>query len=92
MPWLIRAVLPKLLAQVTAPSPVLNVLWPLAIQDEAIVREQGAGWTAAIRQAQEFDESVQTRLLTLLVQFVGQRFVHLSRKEIERMLKQRRRV
>jgi len=33
---------------------LFNGLLPLAIQDEAIVREQGAGWTAALRQAQEF--------------------------------------
>lgn len=85
MPWLIHGVLPDLLRQAPEPSPVLNVLRPLVVDDET-VQQQAAGWAAAIRQLPDLDAGMQARLLKLLVQFIIQRFSHLGWKEIEAML------
>jgi predicted transposase YdaD len=76
-----------LLARHPQPSPLLNVLQPLAARNVNVVQQEGASWAESIRQADDFDENMQTRLLTLLVQFVAQRFVHLPRQKIDRMLK-----
>ena len=90
-PWLITGVLPDLVKkpslqqQISSRSPELNVLRPLAA-DEETTRQEGANWTGEIRQSQ-LNAATQEKLLNLLVQFVGQRFIHLSRKEIESMLK-----
>jgi predicted transposase YdaD len=86
MPWLVRAYLPELLAQVERPSPVLHVLRPLLAQSEGEVRQAIRGWVQDLRQTPEIDEPSQERLLSLLAQFVMQKFSHLSHKEIENML------
>lgn len=87
MPWLIVGVLPDLLAQLPQSSPILNVLRPLVATDEVQVRKEAAGWSQAIRQESELDTAGKERLLNLLIQFIGQRFVDMSNKEIQAMLK-----
>ncbi|MEW5986266.1 MAG: DUF2887 domain-containing protein [Chloroflexota bacterium] len=87
MPWLIRGVLPGLLAQSPKTSPILNALRPLASQNETEVRQEAANWAASIRQLDNVDTAAQARLLDILIQFVLQRFTRLSRKEIETMLR-----
>lgn len=86
MPWLIRGIIPDLLQHVTKPSPVLNVLRPLIAQNERDVYQQGTKWTQEIQQMPQLVRSEQERLLNLLVQFLLQKFSHLDRKEIGRML------
>lgn len=81
-----RAYLPELLAQVERPSPILNVLRPLIAQSEAEVRQQGPNWVQEIRTMPAADQLSQEQLLELLVQFIVQKFRHLERKEIEKML------
>jgi predicted transposase YdaD len=85
LPWLRRYVLPDLLRQVKQPSPVLNVLRPLIATDEMQIIREGSHWTDEIRHLPE-DHGTQERLLALLAQFVGQKFSHLSRQEIDQML------
>lgn len=87
MPWLIRGVVPTLLQQVAKPSPVLNVLRPLIVQDESEVRQQAADWVQEIRHLSSLDRAGQERLLTLLVQFILQKFSHIESREIGQMLK-----
>jgi predicted transposase YdaD len=65
---------------------VLNVLRPLIAQDETEVRKQGPDWTREIRTMPAADQPTQEQLLDLLVQFIVQKFRHLERKEIEKML------
>ncbi len=84
--WLVRGVFSKLLKKVATPSPALNVLRPLA-EDESVLRQEGARWTDEIRQASGVPIATKNQLLDLLVQFIAQRLVNLSRKEIESMLK-----
>lgn len=86
-PWLIRGELPTLLTELPNPSPVLNVLRPLTAQDVQVIQSEGATWVEAIRNDPTVDAPTEAKLITLLVQFVAQRFIHLPRKEIDRMLK-----
>ncbi|MEW5988598.1 MAG: DUF2887 domain-containing protein, partial [Chloroflexota bacterium] len=67
LPWLVRGLLPDLLKQAQNVSPILNVLRPLAVEDETEIQEQAAEWTAAIRQSPELDATTQARLLDILV-------------------------
>ena len=85
--WLTRKVLPDVLTQMSNASPVLNVLRPLATKQVEELQQQGARWVEEIRDASEFDEATEVKLVSLLVQFVAQRFIELPREEIDRMLK-----
>jgi len=86
MLWLVSAVLPELLTQVTNPSPVLHVLRPLITTDEREIRRQVSNWVRDIRQSPEFSRAIQERLLTLLVQFIVEKFSLLNYWEVEKML------
>ena len=85
--WLIRGELSNWLARVPTPSPILNVLRPLTARNEEEVRKEGSNWLKAMRQLPDLDEATLVRLLTLLIQFVSEKFTYLTRKEIEAMLK-----
>jgi predicted transposase YdaD len=87
MPWLIRGVVPDLMQRITEPSPILHVLRPLIAENEAQMRQQAADWVQDIRQVSTLDRAEQERLLALLVQFILQKFSHLTSKEIGQMLK-----
>ena len=85
--WLYRKVLPKVLNQIVGGPPILNVLRPLATDDIQDLEEQGEQWVQEIRNDQTLDAATEEKLISLLVQFVAQKFVTLTRKEIDQMLK-----
>jgi predicted transposase YdaD len=84
--WLIRGVLPDLLRQTTGQHPLLNVLHPLVVPDEATAKREAPGWVNALHHEAELEPSAQVKLTDILVQFIGQRFTNLEMKEIEAML------
>lgn len=86
IPWLIRGNIPELLEQVNNPSPILNVLRPLIAKSESEVQQEAPTWAAEIRQMPVLEQATKERLLTLLTQFVVQKFSEASAKEIEKML------
>jgi len=85
MPWLVRATLSDLLHETTPASPVLHVLRPLVIPGQKQLRQQASHWIQGLRDYTQTDEATRERLLSLLTQFVIQKFSRLSPKEIERM-------
>jgi predicted transposase YdaD len=86
IPWLIRGNIPELLEQVNNPSPILHVLRPLIAKSENEVQQEAPIWAAEIRQMPVLEQATKERLLTLLTQFVVQKFSEASAKEIEKML------
>ncbi len=84
--WLVHGVITELLAASPSSSPILNVLRPLLARNEAEVREQASEWSRALREAEEVSRGTQELLLSLLTQFIGQKFTQLSREEIDKML------
>lgn len=86
MPWLIRGNIPELLEQVNEPSPILHVLRPLITESESELQQQVPTWASEIRQISNLEQATKERLLTLLTQFVIQKFSEVSAKEIEEML------
>ncbi|MEM7539082.1 MAG: DUF2887 domain-containing protein [Chloroflexota bacterium] len=84
--WLTRKVLPKVLAKIDNPPPILNVLLPLAATSIADVEENGAKWVDEIRHDPTLNKAIEMKLISLLVQFIGQKFVDLPKKEIDQML------
>jgi len=84
--WLTRKVLPKVLGKIQNPPPELNVLLPLAVNTIDEVQQNGSQWVEEIRNAPNFSKPTEVKLISLLVQFLGQRFTDLPRKEIDRML------
>jgi predicted transposase YdaD len=87
MSWLIVGYIPDLLAKVKNPSPVLHVLKPLVVENEAEIEQQAPQWIGDIRQASDLDQATQERLVELLIQFLVQKFSHYSREEIEKMIR-----
>ena len=83
--WLVHGVITELLAASPSSSPILNVLRPLLARNEAEVREQASEWTQSIYDA-ELSRATQEQLLSLLAQFIIQKFTRLSSKEISAML------
>jgi len=83
--WLTRAILSDLLEGVGQPSPVLNVLRPLAATEVEVAANAGS-WMEALRRAAELPPETRQRLAELLLQLVVQKLRHMSRKEIEQML------
>lgn len=84
--WLVRDTLGGLLARVANPSPVLNVLKPLIIPNEAELRREAPIWAQTIRSLPDTPAPISTKLLDILVKFIVQRFTTMSWKEIETML------
>ncbi len=84
--WLIRGELSDWLTHIPSPSPILNVLRPLAARTEHEIRQHGFEWLTGIRQLPGLNEATHIQLLTLLIQFISERFTSLKRKEIEDML------
>jgi predicted transposase YdaD len=85
--WLIRGNVPNLLRQVSEHSAVLHVLRPLITEREEVLRAEASRWVSEIQQLTAVDRSDQEKLLSLLSQFIIQKFSNLSRKEVEIMLK-----
>lgn len=77
------ALLPKLQANALS----LNVLRPLLAETEEDVRKNLQQWAQNIQQTPNLDQQTETRLLTILAQFVEQKFRSLTYKEISDMLR-----
>jgi predicted transposase YdaD len=83
--WLTRGTLSDLLEAIEHPSPILNTLRPLAATEETI-QAQAAEWLTELNQIDTLTLAEKKRMGDLLAQLVVQRFQHMSRQEINRML------
>jgi len=86
--WLKTGVLADLLAKIpTQAPPILNVLRPLAVEDNAQLEKEAPKWADELRQLQNVPQATKVRLEDIFTYFITQKLTHLSRKEIDRMLK-----
>jgi predicted transposase YdaD len=75
------------LKQVDDKALVLNVLNPLLTDSEREVREHVIQWAENIRQTPNLDPQTEERLLTVMSQLIGQKFLNLTYKELANMLR-----
>ncbi len=87
VPRLLSLDLLKLLKQLGDDTLSLNVLHPLVAQNEIEIRQNILTWTANIQSASNLSTEAQQRLLSVLSQFIEQKFKTLTYKEISQMLR-----
>ena len=83
--WLDKGLLIDLLKNLQNPSPVLDVLRPIVAEADE-VEEKAPIWAQNLNQLSSPFTGAQARLQQIFIQFVVQKLIHLSRKEIDRML------
>lgn len=66
---------------------MLQVLRPLLIDDESVVRQNVVQWVEAIRRTPNIDTQTEERLVAILSQLIEQKFKNLSYKELAEMLR-----
>jgi predicted transposase YdaD len=86
-PRLMAAYLPDLLGKLNDSSLVLNVLRPLITENEDTVKQNVVKWVETIRRAPNLSPPVEQRLITILSQFIEQKFSTLTYKELSQMLR-----
>jgi hypothetical protein len=86
-PRLVAADLLQLLKQLDDTALALNVLRPLVVETEIEVRQNVLTWVENIRQTPGLDKDIGQRLLTVLSQFIEQKFKTLTYKELSHMLR-----
>lgn len=86
-PRLIAADLLQLLRQLNETALALNVLGPLVVETEIEVRQNVLTWVENIQQTPGLDKDTGQRLITVLSQFIEQRFRTLTYKELSHMLR-----
>jgi predicted transposase YdaD len=84
---LVSADLVKLLKKLDERALVLNVVRPLLAKSEREVRENVVQWVENIRQMPNLDPQREERLVTILSQFIEQKFRTLTYEELSRMLR-----
>lgn len=87
LPRLVSVDLLALLPKLQANALSLNVLRLLLAETEEDVRKNLQQWAQNIQQTPNLDQQTETRLLTILAQFVEQKFRSLTYKEISDMLR-----
>lgn len=83
--WLDKGLLIDLLKNLQNPSPVLDVLRPIVAEADE-VEEKAPIWAQNLSQLSPPFTGAQARLQQIFIQFIVQKLLHLSRKEIDRML------
>lgn len=86
-PKLVTVGLRKLLDKLGENSLALNVLRPFTVDNEYQVRHNLQQWVDNIHNTADLTPDAEERLLTVLVQFIEQRFPHLNYKELSQMLR-----
>ncbi len=76
-----------LLKQLADEALSLNVLRPLVVQSELEVRQNILTWSTNIQSASDLSTEAKQRLLSVLSQFIEQKFKTLTYKEISKMLR-----
>jgi predicted transposase YdaD len=85
-PRLVSANLPVLLKQLEDKALSLNVLRPLVVANEQEVRQNILTWAENIQNIPDLSAEARQRLLSVLSQFIEQKFKTLTYKEISQML------
>lgn len=85
-PKLIAIDLPSLLHQLGQQTLAFNVLCPLIVDSETQVRQNLPTWVQNIRNTPNLRPDTEQRLLSVLIQFVEQKFTNLGYKELSTML------
>lgn len=86
-PRLVAVELLALLKKLDEHALVLNVLRPLLVAEEQIVRENVLQWVKNIRQTPNLNQGMEDRLITIMSQLIEQKFRTLTDKELSQMLK-----
>lgn len=84
--WLDKGLLIDLLKNLQNPSPVLDILRPIVAEADEVLM-QAPIWAQNLTQLSPPFTGAQARLQQIFIQFVVQKLTHLSRKEIDRMLR-----